>query len=111
MNINPSKIWEEFKSNRISKLTTVDSLTSLIENSNKNEIRLEAITTLVKLIPFDNKLYSILENLIVSDESKNIRYTAIKYLGKFFFDKAFSPLNWAIKNETDFNCLIEIVKQ
>jgi len=73
MDINPNKIWEEFENKRIGKLTAVDLLSRLIENSNKSEIRLEAITTLVKLIPYDNKLYSILENLMVSDESKNIR--------------------------------------
>jgi hypothetical protein len=73
MDINPNKIWEEFENKRIGKLTAVDLLSRLIENSNKSEIRLEAITTLVRLIPYDNKLYSILENLMVSDESKNIR--------------------------------------
>ena len=73
MDINPNKIWEEFENKRIGKLTTVDLLSRLIENSNKSEIRLEAITPLVKLIPYDNKLYSILENLMVSGESKNIR--------------------------------------
>ena len=73
MDIKPNKIWEEFENKRIGKLTAVDLLSRLIENSNKSEIRLETITTLVKLIPYDNKLYSILENLMVSDESKNIR--------------------------------------
>jgi Leucine-rich repeat (LRR) protein len=109
MQFSPEKIWEEFERNRINQQTAADLLTSLIEKSKKDEIRLNALNKLVKIIPTGEKLFKILENLVVSDENVKIRYMAIKYIGEKYLNAVFILLKWAIKNESDYNCLIEIV--
>ncbi|MFX0028628.1 MAG: hypothetical protein ACFE8B_05430 [Candidatus Hermodarchaeota archaeon] len=110
MKYNPEEILEEFEDNKIDLLTATELLTSIIENSKRDEIRINAINKLVKIIPLGNKLFEILENLVVSDESAEIRHIAINYIGNFFLYKALPLLNWAIKNEADYICQIEIVK-
>ncbi len=109
MQLSPEKIWEEFESNRINKQTATDLLTSLIESSIRDEIRLNAINKLVKISPSGDKIFKILENMIVSDENAEIRYISIKYIGEKYKNNAFTLLEWAIQNESDYNCLIEIV--
>ena len=109
MQFSPEKIWKEFESNRINKQTALDLLTSLIESSKKDEIRLDAINKLVKINPSGDKIFKILENLVVSDENAEIRCITIKYIGKRYKNNAFTLLKWAIQNESDYNCLIEII--
>ena len=109
MQFGPEKIWEEFESERINNQTATDLLTSLIETSKKNEIRINAINKLVKINPSGDKIFKILENLVVSDENIEIRYIAIKHIGDNYLNNAFTLLKWAIQNESDYNCLIEII--
>ncbi|MFX1375827.1 MAG: hypothetical protein ACFFA0_08450 [Promethearchaeota archaeon] len=110
MSFNPGKIREEFENNRIDKSTALELLTASIENCNNDEIRLEAIKNLMKLAPFNDKTFKILENLLISDENEKIRYLALKYIGDKFFAKAFYPLKWAFSHEEDYRCLIETIK-
>lgn len=109
MQFSPEKIWKEFESNRINKQTAIDLLTSLIESSKKDEIRLNAINKLVKMNPSGDKIFKTLENLAVFDENAEIRCIAIKYIGERYKNNAFTLLKWAIQNESDYNCLIEII--
>ena len=110
MILNPEKVWEEFENNRIDKLTAFALLTALIENSNDEDIRIKAITNLMRIHLLNDKVFNILESLLVSDESEKIRYIAIKYIGEKFLHKGLSLLIWAVNYEKDYNSLIEIIK-
>jgi len=110
MILNPEKVWEEFENNRIDKLTAFELLNALIENSNDEDIRIKAIKNLMKIRLLNDKLFNILENLLVSDESEEIRYIVIKSIGEKFLHKGLSLLIWAVNHEKDYNSLIEIIK-
>lgn len=110
MKFTPEKIWQEFETDNISLLTATELLLSIIENSNESEIRVNAISTLAKIISGGDKMYKILENLVVSEENVKVRMIAINYIGKLFLYRALPLLRWAIKHESDYNCQIEIVK-
>jgi hypothetical protein len=109
MHLSPEKIREEFENKRINKQTATDLLASLIESSKKDEIRLNAINIVVEIVPTGNNIFKILENLVVSDENVKIRHVAIKHIGDKYLNYAFNLLKWAIQNEHDYNCLIEVV--
>ena len=67
MLITPSKIYEDFKNNILDKLSAVNILISLIENSKNNIIRTESIEIIEKIGYKDEKIFNILENLLISD--------------------------------------------
>ncbi|MFX0082160.1 MAG: hypothetical protein ACFE94_10450 [Candidatus Hodarchaeota archaeon] len=110
MILNPDKIWKEFENNRLDKLTASELLIALIENSNNEDIRIKAIEYLMKIRILKDKLFDILENLLVSDESEKVRYLAVKFIGENFLHKSISLLIWAINHEKNYNSLIEIIK-
>lgn len=109
MPFDPEKIWEDFEHKKINEQTTVDLFISLIESSRKDEIRLNAINKLVEILPKGEKLFKILENLVVSDENIEIRYNAIKFIGDRYLNNAFNLLKWAIQNEREYKCLIKVI--
>jgi hypothetical protein len=110
MILNPEKIWKEFENNKLDKFTAFELIIALIENSNNEDIRIKAIKYLMKIPSINGKIFDILENLLVSDESEKIRYLAVKYIGENFLHKGLSLLIWAINHEKDYNSLIEIIK-
>ncbi|UCC20702.1 MAG: leucine-rich repeat domain-containing protein [Promethearchaeota archaeon] len=108
MDLTPEEISKGFKNKKINKITTYNLLTSLIENSENEDIRLESIIRLEEINIINNELFSFLENLLISDSERKIRINATKFLTNKFLEKAINPLKWAIKHETDFECLITI---
>ena len=57
-----------------------------------------------------NKVFKILENLLISDTNENIRYSAAKVIKTKFLNKAYIPFLWALRHESSYKCLITIVK-
>ncbi|TFG06799.1 MAG: leucine-rich repeat domain-containing protein [Promethearchaeota archaeon] len=115
MSLTPSAIYQEFQNHYLDKQSAIQFLLTLIENSENNSIRLQSINYL-ELIGFENdrslndKLYHFFENLLISDVSREIRKKAAHILKKKFQDKALYPIKWAIRYETDYECLITIIK-
>ena len=99
MALNPKKIYNEFKKNVIDKESAVDSLIYLIENAISDETRLASIKTLMKIGSKDDKTFSILENLLISDSNEEIRILAANNLDVLFQKKALAPLQWALEHE------------
>ncbi len=111
MTLNPEKICEEFENHNLDKHTAFDLLISLIENSENENDRVKSIESLEKIGIFNGQTYTILENLLISDSNGNIRNAAAKIIEKKFInEKALVPLKWAIKHETNYECLITIIK-
>lgn len=110
MNLSPKKVLEQFERNEINNSIAFDQLVSFIENSENEQFREEAIQILDRIGIFNNKLFRILENILVSDSNEKIRKIALKFLERRFLNKAITLLKWAIDHEDDYECIITIIK-
>ena len=110
MDLTPKDIIRDLQNNKISQITAYDLLTSLVENSENENIRLESIINLEKIGLINDNLFNFLENLLISDSNRKIRNAAAKFIKNKFIEKAFNALQWVIKHETDYECLITIIK-
>ncbi|MHA2006306.1 MAG: leucine-rich repeat domain-containing protein [Promethearchaeota archaeon] len=109
MALSPKKIYEDLKRNSIDKSTAVDSLIYIIGNNNSFEIRLESIKTLQKIKFVNDKVFTVLEGLLVSDSNEKIRELAANCLKDLFQEKALSPLKWALEHESSLQVLISVI--
>ncbi|MFX0032624.1 MAG: leucine-rich repeat domain-containing protein [Promethearchaeota archaeon] len=115
--LDPSKIYEDFSKELIEKSTAIDKLIVLIENSNNIQTRLKSIIFL-EIIGEDFKdigiiredIFKLFENLLISDHSENIRNYAAKILGEKFLDISIKPLRWALLHEQSALCLNTIFR-
>jgi len=110
MSLTPNKILELFEINKINRLAAYEQLICFLENSSSDTIRKDAIDILDIIGIYNDKLFAILENIIISDSNIQIRNIAIKFINKRFITKALTPLRWAIKHESNYSCLISIIK-
>ncbi len=99
MALNPKKIYSDFRKSVIDKESAVDSLIYLIENADSIETRLGSIKTLLKIDSKNDKSFSILENLLISDSNEEMRILAANNLDVLFQEKALAPLQWALEHE------------
>ncbi len=110
MELSPRKVWEDFQNKNINKNSAINSIINIIDNSNNNEIRVDSINLLEKIGIFNDNIFKFLENLLISDLNGEIRNTAARFIKNRFQDEALSPMKWAIKYETDYYCIITIIK-
>lgn len=105
MELTPEKISEDYKKNKIDKLSAAELLFSLIDNSDKDKIRVESITNLASIGANDKKTFKLLELLLISDSSENVRSNAAIALKNLFLDKSLEPMKWALEHEESPMCL------
>lgn len=105
----PRRIYEALKNREIDKDSAADLLIYLIENADMVGIRLESIRTLKQIGNKNNKIFSILENLLISDSAEEIRILAANTLKGLFHEKALSPLKFALEHEKAFQFLMDII--
>ena len=110
MVLTPLKIYQDLKNNSLDKKNAIELLITLIENSEKDDVRLESVQLLEKIDIKDDKVFKILENLLISDSNKKVRTLAAKYIKKSFIEYAIAPTKWAIQYETDYNCILTIIE-
>jgi len=106
---NPRKIYEALNKGEIDKDSAADLLIYLIENADMVGNRIESIKTLQKIGNKSEKVFSILENLMISDSYEEIRTLAAITLKVLFQEKALSPLKWALDHERSWQFLLDIV--
>ena len=123
MVLAPSKISEKFRDKRIDKKSALEQLLALIENSNLSQIRLKCIKTLSEIWEINEKvpslsenIFTVFEDLLISDSNEKIRNAAGLFLSSNFNDKAYKPMKWALHNdespivlETILNSLINFL--
>ena len=109
MILSPSKIYERFRNEAIDESKAVDSLITLIETIDNDEIRKKSINILNKIDIHNNKIFKLLENIFLSDPNEDLRYAAARVIKKKFLDKALSPFLWGLKFESSYNCLACII--
>ncbi|MHA1273168.1 MAG: leucine-rich repeat domain-containing protein [Promethearchaeota archaeon] len=110
MEISAEKIFADYRNGYIDKGSYISLLVDLAENCDIDDIRLKCIEELAKIQEINDKFYYFLENLIVSDSSWQVRSIAINYVVKFFGERAYSLIKWALNNECDYNCIVSILE-
>ncbi len=117
MELTPERIYEDFSKNIIDRLSATKLLLSLIESSEREEVRVESIKKLNHIGVKDEGVFKLLENILISDSNETMRNTAAIVLRNNFIDKALEPVKWAFIHEespsclaTTYSTLIEIIK-
>ncbi|MFW9866197.1 MAG: leucine-rich repeat domain-containing protein [Candidatus Thorarchaeota archaeon] len=109
MAFNPKKIYEDLEKGEIDKLTAVDLLIYLIGNNDLIETREECIENLLRIGVKNDKVFSVLEDLLVSDPNPEIRELSARGLKILFKEDALPPLKWALDHEKSWQLLVIIV--
>ena len=109
METSPNQIYDKYINGRLDKSSTIDQLISIIENSNHAFIRAESLKILEKLGAKQNKVFHILENLLISDSNERVRNHAAHAIRTLFIDRAFDPMQWAYDHEPSAKCLVTII--
>ncbi|MHA2182328.1 MAG: hypothetical protein ACXAAH_12995, partial [Promethearchaeota archaeon] len=110
MDLRPTEIYEDFKSNRINKKKAIDLLITIIENIEDNIIKKESIEILDKFDFEYDETFNIFENILISESDENLRFAAAKIIRSKFLKKAVVPFLWALQHESSYNILITIIK-
>ncbi len=109
MDLQPRKIYEDFRLKRVDKAKTVELLVSLIETIEDDKIRKDSIETLNKIDITKSRVFKFLENILISDSNEDLRYSAAKVIKSRFLKKSIIPFLWVLQNESSYNCLITII--
>ena len=97
--LSPDKIYSNVENGKFSKAIAAELLISLIEGSDNPTIRAESINISEKLKIHDQKIFKILENSLLSDESPLVRKSAANFIGQFFLKKGSNTLIWVIQHD------------
>ena len=109
MIFTPSKIFEHYIQNLLDKRTTTELLTTIIDISDEESLRVSALIYFEKL-GLNDSFFEILEQLLISDSNQTIRLFAINLLRENFLHKAFPLINWAIQHENSYPCQVSLIK-
>ena len=97
--LSPDKIYTSVANGKVSKAIAAEQLISLIEGSDNPITRAESIKISEKLKIRDQKIFKILENSLLSDESPLVRKSAANFIGQFFFKKGLNTLIWVVQHD------------
>ena len=97
--LNPEMIYKKFLKNEISKDESLKFLESLINESDNEEIRAEAIEVLEQYSPIGIGTSKVIEKSLVSDESPLVRAAAARIIITANIEEAQNALWWRIQNE------------
>ncbi|MHA1986063.1 MAG: leucine-rich repeat domain-containing protein [Promethearchaeota archaeon] len=105
MELTPERIYKEFSKNIIDRPSATKLLLSLIESSEREEVRVESIKKLNHIGVKDDEFFKLLENLLISDSNETMRNAAANVLRHNFLEKALTPVKWAFIHEESPSCL------
>ena len=97
--LTPEKILDNVINNNISFNEAIELLISIIEVSENDNIRAKSIDAFSKIDVKNNKIFKILENHLLSDESPSVRAAAAKVLISKFPKDSIDPLKWTIQRD------------
>lgn len=109
MTIDPKEILDALEREEIDKSTAVDLLIYLIGNNDLIELREESIKSLQRIGVKNSKVFSVLENVFLSDPNQEIRKLGVESLTALFQEKVLPPLKWALDHEKSWELLLLIV--
>jgi Leucine-rich repeat (LRR) protein len=97
--LNPELIYEKFLKKEISKNESLKLLESLINESDNEEIRANAIEVLEQFSSIGIGISKLIEKSLISDESPLVRTAAAKFIINTNLEEAENALEWRIQNE------------
>ena len=97
--LSPDKIYSNVENGKLSKAIAAELLISLIEGSDNPTTRAESIDLSEKLKIRDQKIFKILENSLLSDESPLVRKSAAKFIGQIFLKEGLNTLIWVVQHD------------
>ena len=97
--LSPDKIYTNVENGKLSKALAAELLISLIEGSDNPTIRAESIKIFEELKIHDKKIFKILENSLLSDESPLVRKSAAKFIGQIFLKEGLNTLIWVVQHD------------
>jgi len=111
--IHPREIYQRIEEFGLD--ISANMLTEIIEKEKDNEKRREAIKYLGLVSNNSNKLknecYGIFENLLISDDTIEIKCEAAKALGRIRHQKALKPLKWVLEQEpVNYHIKLSVLK-
>ncbi|MCK4781047.1 MAG: HEAT repeat domain-containing protein, partial [Candidatus Lokiarchaeota archaeon] len=109
MPLTPNAIYEDFKNRDLDFSSALQLLITLIENTDNIDTRLESIEILEKIQAKDDRVFKLLENLLISDSNKEIRNVAAHFIKTHFLNRALKPMKWALEHETAIKCIITVI--
>jgi len=92
-------IYDKFKNKKLDQSSATNTLIFLVENTEDEELRTDCIKKIKKVGLKEERVFKLLENLLISDSSVLIRKAAFKAIKKNFTEKAITPIRHAINNE------------
>ena len=109
MVLDPRIILQEYQENKLDKISAIQRLVTIINNSFDIKKRIEGIHSLESIGIEREHLFPFLENLMISDSNEKIRILATELIGKYFTKRAFEPLYWAYRHEGSLSCILSIL--
>jgi Leucine-rich repeat (LRR) protein len=110
ISLNPNTIFEKILKNKINKREGVRYLISIIEKSDNYSARMESLEILHRLQPYDENIFKIFENCLISDEYDEIRIVSAKIVIDSYLQEGFKCLKWAILNDKSSKLLRTLEK-
>lgn len=110
METTPEEIYRNFIEKEVDKNTTIELFLSIIDHAEQLNNRINSLTYLDQLNIKDNKIFNLLENLLISDSNEKIRKLAAEIIDKQYIEKAIAPMRWAFNHESSLSCLVTIIR-
>jgi hypothetical protein len=108
--ITPARIYRKIIGGKLTLRKGIDLLIAFIESNKNLNIRMSSLRYLRLLNVKTSSLYSLLENLLISDDQERIRSFAAEFIGNQFIERAMRPISWALQYEKDYFCYISLIK-
>ncbi|TFF93824.1 MAG: hypothetical protein EU544_05320, partial [Promethearchaeota archaeon] len=108
--LRPREIYLDFMNGLYSDAEASELILYLLNNSEDDSKRISSLKYLNLLPKKQNKLFSLLENLLVSDSNELIRGTSASLIIQHFPDKAYDLIAWSLQNEKSKYALKMIVE-
>jgi len=97
--VSPRNICNDLKDDRITKSFAIELLLSIIDGSEDPIVREECIEAFREIEKQDEKIFKLLESLLISDENPRIRNAAAKLIGNYYASTGIKSLEWALSHD------------
>jgi len=108
-NQSSEKKIKTLDNNSIDKSYIVDQLILMVENIDDIKVRCNCLEALDHIDYKSDKLFSNLENILISDSEDEIRKKAAKIIGRKFITRGVDPLGFAILHEKKYDNLLNVL--
>ena len=108
--ISPKSIYLDYVNDNIDKSSAIDLLMFLAENSDIINTRIESIKAIIQIGFKNEKIFHLLENLLISDSNENIKIIAANGIKNLFLERALPSMKYSLQHEHSLNILDVIIK-